>query len=407
MLLWITAGGAAQGGDLKASYPSLAAQAETDVRVLLNGSLSPPGQLLSSFNSAAALGHFSSEIAYPFNYYPGDSTVAAFTYKFDPNMNIFEHSSLSERGQTTGAGKLNFALGYSGTDHDEFLGQRLNSYNLTTGGGSAIALTPVTENVSGSIAWEKSGSFGRSQLWFPAVDVPGVQSVRRSHWDLEGQHARCGAPKRYARFQDRERDRQTQPGNCGALPPDLAQGERLGGRLDQPGHRSSVQTRGRAETSGIGDLVLRAKTNFFDDEYGALASRLDFYLPTAGADNLRGLGHPAAGASLLYSAALGHFSSHASVSLVWRFDTQQINFLHFALGGDARIAPWLTATADVSLDKNTAQDNVANAVLSLATGIKVNPWRRVVLSSKLLWRPNDQGLRAPFIPSVAIELTFR
>jgi hypothetical protein len=407
ILLWTTAGGAAQAGGLKDLYPSLADQAETNVRLPINGSsFIAPGHFLSTFNSVAVLGQLNTEIADQFSYDAVSSTVAAFANKFDPHMNTGLSALLSDRGRATGEGKLDVALPYSWIDDHQLQGQRFNNYDLTRGGAAVIALTPMNV-ISGSIAWEKSGAFPHSQLWLPADDAPAVQNDRwipgiPNQWHSGDLHARCGDPKRHARYQDRERDlhpvpnlwseRQSQRGTCGAISRALAQGERPGRRSDPPEHRAGVQTSGSAQSSSYGDLLLHAKTKLFDGEYGSLASRLDFYAPNGDADNLRSLAHPAAGASLTYSAALGHFSPHASVDLLWRFDAQP--FEHFALGGDIQITPWLTTTADVSLDENTARYNAGNSLFSAATGIKVNPWRRVVLSTNVLWRFNDHGLRA-------------
>jgi hypothetical protein len=404
-LLWITIGGATQAGDLKDSYPSFTTEAQTNVRVFVHGSsFSAPGQLTSTFNSAAAPSQFSTEIADQFNYYPVGSTVAALTYKLDSEMNIVERSTdglrplLAEPGRTAGAGKLNVALGYSWMDYDQLQGRPLNDYNLTWSGGRVMALTATAEDViSGPTPWEKSGSFRHSWPRFPAADGPGVQRNGGIpvHWDPGDLHARCGDLKRRAR------------GTCGALPRYLAQRERPGGGSHRLGDWANVRTSDGAQSSGIGDLILRTKTSFFDGDYGALASRLEFYVPTGDADNLRGLGRPAARASLIYSATLGNFSPHASAGLMWRFGAERFNFMHFALGGNVRVTPWLTLTTDVLLDRNISQYSVGNTILSVATGIKVNPWRRVLLSTNLRWRPNDQGLHALVIPSVAIEYTFR
>jgi len=145
---------AARAADLKDFYPSLAAQAETEVGVFLTGSsLSGSNQFLATFASGAALVQFSSQIADQFNYYPVGSTVAAFTYKFDPNLNIFERSTdglgplFSERGQTVGKGKLNIAFGYSSIDYDVFQGQNLGNYDLTKGNSPVIVIPPSTTTI--------------------------------------------------------------------------------------------------------------------------------------------------------------------------------------------------------------------------------------------------------------------
>jgi hypothetical protein len=401
MLLWITAGSVAQAADLKDFYPSLPSEAQRNVRAFPYGSsFSAPVQLLSRFRSAAGLRTFSTEIA-DFNYDPVGSTLAALTYKFDPNINIFERSidslrpHLSERGQTTGDGKLNSALGYSWIHYDQFQGQGVDNYNLMR---DSVAVTPTTENVdSDPLLSEKSGSFRHFRPRLTAANVPGVQRDHwiSMHWNSGDLHARCGDLKHHA------------SGTCGGgLPRDLAQRGRPGAGSRRLGNWAGVQTSDSEQSSDIGALVLRTKMDLFDGEYGALASRLDFDVPSGDAAN-QGLGQPAARASLTYSAALGDFSPHAGVGFLWRFDTQQFNAIRFVLGGDVRIGPWLTATTDVLVNQDTAQFNVGKTILSVATGIKVKSWRRAVLSTSLVWRLNAQGLGAPIVPSVVIVYTLR
>jgi hypothetical protein len=440
-----TVAGAATAADLKDFYPNLAAQAETLVNVNVTGSFNGSSQFLSTFNSATSLVQFSTQIADQFNYYPVGSTVAGFTYRFDPNLNIFERSTdglgplLSERGQTVGQGKINVAFGYSWINYDQFQGQNLNNYNLTRGGAPVIVVSPSPNNrvspptpppVVGRFTPTPSVIFDSAPLLlgknlvhfvippcgappckaaggFPATGTPGSYTLAASVPDVSLDTSI--ETNAYALFVNYG---VTDKLDVGIVVPYLATwlkgGVQATGLIDpSTGRMFSVQTSGTAQSSGIGDLVLRAKMNFIDGEYGALASRLDFYVPTGDADNFQGFGHPAGGASLIYSAALGPFSPHASVGFLWRFDAQQFNEMRFALGGDVRITPWLTATSDLLLNQNTAQYNVGNTILSVATGIKFNPWRRLVLSTNLLWRLNDQGLRTLVIPSVAVEYTFR
>jgi len=445
MLLGIVTG-AANAADLKDFYPDLAAQAETDVGVHITGSFIGSSQFLATFNSATSLVQFSTQIADQFNYYPVGSTVAGFTYRFDPNLNIFERSTdglgplLSERGQTVGQGKINVAFGYSWINYDKFQGQNLNNYNLTSGGAPVIVVSPSPNNTISpptppppagvQLPPPPSVIFNSAPLLlgknlvhfiippcgvppckaaggFPATGTPGSYTLAASVPDVSLDTSI--ETNAYALFVNYG---VTDKLDVGIVVPYLAtwlKGSVQASGLIDPstGRTFSVQTSGSAQSSGIGDLVLRAKMNFIDGEYGALASRLDFYVPTGDADNFQGFGHPAGGASLIYSAALGPFSPHASVGFLWRFDAQQFNEMRFALGGDVRITPWLTATSDLLLNQNTAQYNVGNTILSVATGIKFNPWRRLVLSTNLLWRLNDQGLRTLVIPSVAVEYTFR
>ncbi|HBZ72741.1 MAG TPA: hypothetical protein DEP35_24595 [Deltaproteobacteria bacterium] len=437
---------AAPAADLKDFYPSLAAQAQTEVGVFLTGSsLSGSNQFLATFESGAALVQFSSQIADQFNYYPVGSTVAAFTYKFDPNLNVFERSTdglgplFSERGQTVGKGKLNIAFGYSSIDYDVFQGQNLGNYNLTKGNAPVIVIPPSTTTIPPTpppiagrpfvpppfphVSFTGSIFLGKNLIHFvippcglitcpasggfPATGPPGTYTLGASipnvtldtdiHTDVYALFVNYGVTDKL---------------DVGIVVPYLAtwlKGSVQADGLINPttGNTFSVRTSGSAQSSGIGDIVLRAKMNFYDGEYGALASRLDFYAPTGDPDNFRGFGQPATSASLVYSAALGIFSPHLAVGFLWRFNDQNLNELRYAAGADLRITEWLTATADFLFNQNPQHNDVGNYILSAATGIKFNPWRRLVFSANLLWRLNEQGLRALVIPSAAVEYTFR
>jgi hypothetical protein len=51
-------------------------------------------------------------------------------------------------------------------------------------------------------------------------------------------------------------------------------------------------------------------------------------------------------------------------------------------------------------------DGLGDNIFGVSGGAKVNVWRRLVLTGTVLFRLNDQGLRADWIPSGTVEYTF-
>ena len=66
--------------------------------------------------------------------------MAAFTFEFDTNLNVFTRSTeglgplASERAQTTGKGKLNVAFSYSYVDFKVFEGDDLDDIGVSFAG---------------------------------------------------------------------------------------------------------------------------------------------------------------------------------------------------------------------------------------------------------------------------------
>jgi len=154
-------------------------------------------------------------------------------------------------------------------------------------------------------------------------------------------------------------------------------------------------------------MVLRGKMNFYEGEHGGLAGRLDVFLPTGNPDELAGFGHVAIGSTLIASGNWGIFEPHATLGLLLHTSNRDLHEVRYDVGTDIRLTEWLTATTDVIAGQHLVYSGTGDLVVGAATGLKVNPWRRLVVSGNLLWALNNQGLRARVIPSFAVEYTFR
>src|SRR5258706_6725764 len=125
--------------DLANLFPNLVQQAQVGLLpvVTIEGGPSPgtfvaQNPITATFDARASVDNLSGQIAGQFQRFPVGSTVAAFTFQFDPELNVFTRSTeglgplLSERAQTTGKGKFNVSFAYSRVDFDVFDGDHLN-----------------------------------------------------------------------------------------------------------------------------------------------------------------------------------------------------------------------------------------------------------------------------------------
>jgi hypothetical protein len=169
------------------------------------------------------------------------------------------------------------------------------------------------------------------------------------------------------------------------------------------------------EDTGIGDIVLRGKYNFYRSPMVSLAGALDLRLPTGDADNLRGLDTVRVSPFFIASAHLFGISPHVNLGFDIG-DTSKIeNEFFYRIGFDWAIFRPLTFAFDVlgryiidnqrpdaSDTTKTSDDNIVSA----AIGLKINPWRNLIILVNVLIPLNDTGLRDDFTPLIGLEWTF-
>ncbi len=438
----------ASAEDLADLFPDLVQQAQVGLTPIVTivggpnpGTFSPDAGefVVGTFDATASVDNLSGQIAGQFQRFPVGSTVAAFTFQFDPELNVFNRSTeglgplLSERAQTTGKGKFNTSFAYSRVEFSVFEGDDLDEINVgfvgtpvtissvgaqTTsnyaGGGGLIdfaeslplAIGPGQviqfQNPQGSSTITGPGVAGVHTDTFTSgnVSVPGVRSLLDAELDVDV----------FAFFLNYG---VTDWLDVGAVVP-LLNVEGTGqvttiGIVDQNTGASTIsQTPRESDSSfGFGDILLRAKARVLTSKFVDAAVRGDVTLPTGDEDELRGYGDPAFGPTLILSKTFGIISPHANAGLNFRTDDPDQNTVRWASGLDVQPFEVLTLTVDVIgehlLDRN---EDIGKDIFGIAGGLKVNPWRRLVLSGNALVRLNDEGLRADVIPSAALEYTF-
>src|SRR5688572_13032260 len=128
----------AAAGNVEDLFPSLVQRAPTQLQpiVTINGGSNPgtflgQGSVDGLFDSSASLDNLSSTIASQFLRFPVGSTAPAFTFQFDPELNVYTRSTeglgplQSDRAQTTGKGKITVSFAYSRVKFDVFEGEDL------------------------------------------------------------------------------------------------------------------------------------------------------------------------------------------------------------------------------------------------------------------------------------------
>jgi hypothetical protein len=189
---------------------------------------------------------------------------------------------------------------------------------------------------------------------------------------------------------------------------DLDARVRVSGLQDTSGTPiTNYTSAGKESTTGLGDVVVRAKYNFYQSEETGVAARADLWLPTGDEDELRGLGEVAGMVQLIASTRWRWFSPHGSIGVFLRGDGGDQDSARYQLGTDVRLHERLSMSVDVVMTDDLERDEVGDFTAALSTGVKMNPWRRLVVGANALWRLNDEGLRDDVIPSISVEYTFR
>ena len=189
--------------------------------------------------------------------------------------------------------------------------------------------------------------------------------------------------------------------------------------------------------SGVGDIVVRGKYKLFDSAKGGVAAGLDIRLPSGDEANMLGTGSTQTQLFFIGSGVSGKTSPHINIG--YTFSTggsnpsDQVNYVG---GVETRVNPKVTVVGDLigrtlrsslrlsdaslphiyqqgagaPIEQTTLQ-TIALSEGSLtsalaAVGVKVNPWRNLLVSAHLLFPLNDSGLRSGVTPVVGFDYSF-
>ena len=185
----------------------------------------------------------------------------------------------------------------------------------------------------------------------------------------------------------------------------------------------------------IGDLLLRAKYNFFRDPTFAMAGILELRLPTGDEDEFRGLDTVRVRPFFVASAGFGGFAPHVNLGFdlgdtdkakhefiyrvgfdwgVFRWATVAVDVLgryiidsdRVELGSDQPVCIGGTGAACTGGTRGVSRQEADSHIVDAAFGVKFNPWKNVLLLANVLIPLNDTGLRDNITPLFGIEVGF-
>jgi hypothetical protein len=333
---------------------------------------------------------------------PLPSPASGFTFKLDPTLGTFVRSTegfgpiYADRAETIGKGHFSIGFGYSRFDFDSLDGRDLHNgqVQLKFGHGptgQALGLPPfafeedfLTASINADITYDFflfTGTYGV----LDNLDLSFLLPIIHLDMDVTGTaqiHHVGTAPGTVHRF--------TNGGDTETF------------------HRSD-------DATGIGDLVLRGKYNFYRREKTvSLAAILDLRLPTGNDDDLLGLGTPRVLPFLVASGGPWYgVSPHVNVGFDLGDSSTVDNAFVYRLGFDWTPVNWFTFAFDVLgryiIDNSRVEPDGTPAgsnLIDASIGFKANVWKNLLLLANVLLPMNSTGLRADFVPFVGIEWTY-
>jgi hypothetical protein len=344
--------------------------------------------------------------------FPLPSPASGFTFQFDPNLGTFTRSTESfgpifaDRAETVGRGKLSLGFSYSRFTYDQLDGKDLEDGELQLTflhepTGRMIARPAfdferdtVTARIFADITTDLfvlSGTYGV----LDNLDVSFAIPIVRISMDVKGVATANNESNSIVTVDRREQLIHTFPG------------------------RSTTLTASASdEATGLGDILLRAKYNFYRQRPLALAAALDLRLPTGDEDDLLGTGAAQISPFFIASGAVFGVAPHVNVGFALSSSSDLANEFFFRSGFDWPMIKPVTFAFDLlgRLAINNDQPKAGRApgsrettgdfILDAAIGVKVNPWRNVLLWLNGLVALNDVGLRDTITPLIGVEVGF-
>jgi hypothetical protein len=376
-----------------------------------------------------ALRQLNRGIATQLSAFPLSSASGGFTYSFDKALGVFSRTSdsfgplFAERALTAGKGKLNVGVNYSRATYDTFEGNSLKNGDLK------LFLTHSDFNGDGDhLAAFFEGDVIRTDLF---LNITAENSVAFANYGVSDRFD-VGMSVPYVRVKLDARIHATV--DALSTGGDSFITHIFPDQSDQHDFRQS----GAAE--GFGDVVLRAKYHAVRGDSWGLATAADLRIPTGDEDNLLGSGATQLKLYVIASGT-GKFSPHVNVGYTFSKGGSEAtgalpDEFNYTVGFDAALGHRLTLTGDLlgrtlrntgriqeiqqewkytrrndpaihttALPELVPVEGDLNVVLASA-GIRMNPFKNLLISANALFSTGNRGLQDRFTPVVAFDYSF-
>jgi Putative MetA-pathway of phenol degradation len=342
--------------------------------------------------------------------FPVPTPASGFTFRFDPTLGTLTRSTESfgpiyaDRAETVGRGKFALGFSYARFTFDQIDGKDLKNGELQltflhdatdprNGRRPPFAFEPdtITAQIFADITADQfifSGTYGVLDNLDVSVAIPMV----RVSMDVRG--VATSNNETNTRLPD------------GTLVHKFADG-------------STTLTATASDSAfGLGDILLRGKYTFFRRAPAGLATGLELRVPSGDEDELLGLGTVRVRPFFVASTKLLGVAPHVNVGLDLGDTSELDNELFYRVGFDWSALPQVTFAFDLLgryvIDNQRPKAGRApgsgeisdDNILDAALGLKINPWRNVLLLFNVLLSLNDTGLRDSITPLLGLEVSF-
>lgn len=395
--------------------------------------ISHAAHFLSQPNAQATLSQLNRVIATQISTFPLASSASAFTFEFDPTLGIFERNTetfgpvFAERALTAGKGR--FSLGVSGfeANYNRFEGQKIREDDIQ------LYLTHLDIRGDGTTTdFFFEGDIIRADL---SVNIRNRTSVLVANYGVTDNFD-LGVAVPFV-------DLQVDATILATVEPLSTQpGQFIIHAFDEQGRLQNT-FRESGSASGIGDMVVRGKWNFKRSEAVNVAAAFDVRLPTGDEKDLLGSGATQAKLFAIVSHDTGRFTPRAGFGYTFSGSGSDLigelpDELNYSAGFDLGVHPRASLAVDfvgrtqldaeriVEVDKTFLYTRLDDPgiheavrrtpdldparsnrnIFYLSTGLKVNPFGRVLIVGNVLFALNDSGLQDTVTPYIGIDYTF-
>jgi hypothetical protein len=310
---------------------------------------------------------------------PLGSSSGGFTYSFNDDVGTFERTSdsfgpsLAERALTNGKGKFNIGVNFQSSSFDSFEGKDLDSDELKfyllhndccAPPGNGILTSPAFEGdlIEASLSMSLRSQSLLFFLNYGITDRFDV-SVVVPFTNVEVEATNTASMQRLST----------------SINPNI--------HFFNAAERDAVVFADSGSASGIGDIAVRGKWNFYRVAGGGLAAGFEFRAPTGDEENLLGLGTSQAKFSFIASTAWGRLSPH--FNLGYKFageppDTlNQVTYPEL-VGVEAPTNP--STTTEVPQTLSLDQVDIAPDEFNYAAGFDIVLAPKVTLAADVIGR---------------------
>lgn len=346
-----------------------------------------------SIASLASINRLNQQIAAEAGGFPFSSSIGGFSFAFDPILGDFVSTTktlgplIAERATTQGKGRFNANFSYTYLQYSEFGGESLGDFEVVARHDADIIGFPdVLEQFE-----RESVGIGMD------IDIS-VQILALSATYGLTDRLDAGLLLPYALVDmDVRSTARVIESAANTLFPHV---HTFDGGPEMPNDRA------HGSSSGLGDVVFRAKYQVSKSEKMQIAAAALVQLGTGDADNFLGTGEMALRPFLVFSRTLGrNITPHLNVGYEFNLDRNERSALEYALGFDAGNSRY-TFAGELLGSHESDGDGIGDDIVDTAWGLKWNPRGRLLVGLNTRFPLNDAGLRSNVTSTLNLEYEF-